>query len=248
MENGRPVSWQRNRAATVSWYEHACAYVDMKWPRAAGKSRQGIAEALATVTPALLSSEKSRPQAPVLRELLYGWAFNTRRREQCPPEEHLRRAERWVSTHTLAVGRLVEPAVVRVALDALVVRMDGKPAAPATISRKRAIFYNAVEYAVELGHLPANPIASIKWRAPKTNEAIDPRVVINHGQARELLAAVGEQAGGARLVAFFALMYYAALRPGEAVDLHKEALSLPPNGWGELYLSTSAPSAGRSWS
>jgi integrase len=125
--------------------------------------------------------------------------------------------------------------------------MDGKPA-PATISRKRAIFYNAVEYAVELGHLPANPIASIKWRAPKTNEAIDPRVVINHGQARELLAAVGEQAGGARLVAFFALMYYAALRPGEAVDLHKEALSLPPNGWGELYLSTSAPSAGRSWS
>ena len=32
---------------------HACAYVDMKWPHAAGKSRQGIAESLATVTPAL---------------------------------------------------------------------------------------------------------------------------------------------------------------------------------------------------
>lgn len=43
-------------------------------------------------------------------------------------------------------------------------------------------------------------------------------------------------------------MYYAALRPGEAVDLRKEALSLPARGWGELYLSTSAPAAGRSWS
>lgn len=32
------------------------------------------------------------------------------------------------------------------------------------------------------------------------------------------------------------------------MDLRKEALSLPASGWGELYLSTSAPSAGRSWS
>jgi hypothetical protein len=39
-------------------------------------------------------------------------------------------------------------------------------------------------------------------------------------------------------------MYYAALRPGEAVELRKEALSIPTRGWGELYLSTSAP-AGR---
>ena len=43
-------------------------------------------------------------------------------------------------------------------------------------------------------------------------------------------------------------MYYAALRPGEAVDLRKEALMLPRAGWGELFLSTSAPAAGRAWS
>ena len=43
-------------------------------------------------------------------------------------------------------------------------------------------------------------------------------------------------------------MYYAALRPSEAVDLRKEALTLPRTGWGELYLSTSAPAAGRAWS
>lgn len=71
--------------------------------------------------------------------------------------------------------------------------MDGKAAAAATVSRKRAIFYNAVEYAVELGHLTGNPISSLKWRAPKTTEAIDPRVVINHGQAQALLEAVKAQ-------------------------------------------------------
>ncbi|MCU1628251.1 MAG: integrase family protein [Pseudonocardia sp.] len=126
--------------------------------------------------------------------------------------------------------------------------MDGKPAAASTVSRKRAIFYNAVEYAVELGHLTGNPISSIKWRAPQVTEAVNPRVVINHGQARKLLDAVRQLPSGGPLVAFFAVMYYSALRPGEAVDLRKESLSLPKRGWGELDLSTSAPSAGRSWS
>jgi integrase len=245
---GRPVSWERTSEAAISWYEHACAYVDMKWPRAAGKSRQGIAESLATVTPALLAREKSRPDAAVLRALLYGWSFNARRRAQGPPDEHLQRAERWISANTLPVRHLADPAVLRPALDALARRLDGKAAAATTISRKRAIFYNAVEYAVELGHLPANPITSMTWRAPKTSESVDPRVVINHAHARALLDAVSEQAPGARLVAFFAVMYYSALRPGEAVDLRKEALALPASGWGELYLNSSAPSAGRSWS
>jgi len=43
-------------------------------------------------------------------------------------------------------------------------------------------------------------------------------------------------------------MYYVALHPGETVDLRKDALSLPSKGRGELYLSGSAPSAGRLWS
>ncbi|MDN5914912.1 MAG: tyrosine-type recombinase/integrase [Pseudonocardia sp.] len=245
---GRPVSWQRPEAVVTSWYDHARAYVDMKWPHAAGKSRQGIAESLATVTPALLSSTRSRPSTLVMRELLYGWSFNARRRAEGSPADHLLRAERWVAANTRPVSDLADPAVLRPALDALALRMDGKLAAGSTVSRKRAIFYNAVEYAVELGHLPGNPIASIKWRAPKIAEAVSPRVVINHQQARALLAAVRQHRSGPELVAFFAVMYYAALRPAEAVDLRKDALSVPAAGWGELYLSTSAPSAGRSWS
>lgn len=245
---GRPVSWQRPQGSVTSWYDHACAYVDMKWPHAAGKSRQGIAESLATVTPALFSTVKSQPSAAVVRQLLYGWSFNARARAAGSPPEHLVRAHRWISSNTVPVTELARPTVLRPALDALTLRMDGRPAAASTVSRKRAILYNTVEYAVELGHLAGNPIGSISWRAPKITEAVNPRVVINHGQARALLASVEKQGSGPALVAFFAVMYYAALRPSEAVELRKEALSLPTAGWGELYLSRSAPSAGRSWS
>jgi integrase len=248
LATGLPISWQRAEESMVSWYDHACAYVDMKWPQAAGKSRQGIAESLATVTPALLSTTKSRPNPIVLRAVLYSWAFNSRRRAAGPPPDELVRARKWVAGNTRPVRDLMDPAVLRPALDALALRMDGKPAAASTVHRKRAIFYNALEYAVELGHLPANPISSIKWKAPKVTEAVNPRVVINHAQARALLEGVRAQPTGGRLVALFGVMYYAALRPSEAVDLRKEALSIPAKGWGELYLSSSSPSAGKSWS
>jgi integrase len=48
-------------------------------------------------------------------------------------------------------------------------------------------------------------------------------------------------------VAFFALMYFAALRPEEAANLRKRDLSLPEDGWGELYLEAAAPHAGADW-
>lgn len=94
----------------------------------------------------------------------------------------------------------------------------------------------------------ANPLKRVKWTKPRTAKALDPRVVINSGQARILLAATREQGDiGARLVAFFACMYYAALRPGEAIDLRRDNLvvSLPPKGWGTMQLTNSAPRAGR---
>jgi hypothetical protein len=48
----------------------------MKWPLAAAHTRAGIADGLATITPALLTPGRDRPPAPVLRSALYGYAFN----------------------------------------------------------------------------------------------------------------------------------------------------------------------------
>ena len=52
-ETGEPVSWRRADRGT-SWYDFACAYVDMKWKTAAAKYRRAIAQALAAATPPML--------------------------------------------------------------------------------------------------------------------------------------------------------------------------------------------------
>ena len=115
-----------------------------------------------------------------------------------------------------------------------------------TVSRKRAIFYNALEYAVELGHLPTNPISAIKWRAPKLTEAVNPRVVINHGQARALLDAVGRAAAGAGGVLRGHVLRGAA--PGRGGGPAQGGLDAPPHGMGRAVPEHVGPAAGRAWS
>jgi hypothetical protein len=48
-------------------------------------------------------------------------------------------------------------------------------------------------------------------------------------------------------VAFFGCLYYAALRPEEAISLAKHNLSLPKRGWGELHVERAEPDAGKEW-
>jgi len=56
-----------------------------------------------------------------------------------------------------------------------------------------------------------------------------------------------QQRTGPRFLAFFGCLYFAALRPEEAVNLAKHNLSLPPEGWGELHLERATPYAGKEW-
>jgi integrase len=49
------------------------------------------------------------------------------------------------------------------------------------------------------------------------------------------------------LAAFFGCLYYAALRPAEAVALRVTDCDLPPAGWGRLTLTGSLPRTARAW-
>ncbi|MDR6324483.1 hypothetical protein [Actinoplanes couchii] len=60
---------------TKTWYRHAVAFVNMKWPKAAAEQLMSIAEALATVTLALLNTERDAPADAVIRRALYGHSF-----------------------------------------------------------------------------------------------------------------------------------------------------------------------------
>ena len=85
-------------------------------------------------------------------------------------------------------------------------------------------------------------------RGPAVAEAVDRRVVISPAQARDLLAAVRAQGvRGQRMEAFYGCLYYAALRPSEAVAVTEADCHLPDAGWGRIDLAVSEPRAGRAW-
>lgn len=228
-----------------TWYEHACAFVDMKWPHASGRHRRSISEALATVTPALLTNSRGAPSPDELRKALYGWAFNKTARLSGEPSDELRRACDWVAQNTVSIARLTDATIVRKALDQLALKLDGSAAAPTTIARKRAVFYGALNYAVEQKMLSANPIDLVDWKTPKDTESIDRRVVVNPQQARDLF--VGVRSIDPALEAFFGCLYLAALRPAEAKHLAEDDCTLPETGWGELHLVGSTQHVGTAW-
>jgi integrase len=134
----------------------------------------------------------------------------------------------WVSQRSITLIDFNEAATVRQALDALALKLDGKAATATTTARKRAVFYSALRYGVELERLPSNPIYRVQWRIKKNNDAVDHQVVVNLAQVRRLLTSV--RAIEPALEAFYACMYFAALRPGEALYLRSKDCS-PPERW-----------------
>lgn len=150
-------------AATTSWLEHEAAYAGMKWPLAAAHTRAGIADALATITPALFTPGRGRPPAAVLRAALYGHAFNPAR-TGTDPGPAAAAALAWARRHSLPLTALADLQVTRRALEALALRLDGTRAAATTITRKQAVFRGCLGYAAELGLLAANPLDRITWR------------------------------------------------------------------------------------
>ncbi|WP_033439390.1 tyrosine-type recombinase/integrase [Saccharothrix sp. NRRL B-16314] len=247
VDSGLPISMRREQQ-DMSWYEFACVFVDMKWSRAAATTRRTNAEALTAVSTALFTTDRGKPDDKLIRSALCRWAFNTNRRNDPNQPGDVAAALRWLERHTQPVVALTKPEVLRPVLDGLTVRLDGQPYAPSVVNRRRKILSTAMEYAVERKLLTKNPIPALKWTAPKSVHAVDRRSVANPVQARTLLTAVGtHQRSGPRLVAFFGCLYFAAMRPEEAVALAKHNLSLPAEGWGELTIDTAEPHAGKEW-
>lgn len=242
----------------MTWFEFACAFADLKWDEApAPKSRKTTADSLIPITLAMLADNYKGKITTLTRALR--WAFNKNRRDEIAPD-HIAKARHWASRHTRPVADLKEPSVLRSVLRALEKNMDKRRAAPDTIRLRRIAFRDSLDYAVELKLLDTNPVAEVKSRKQKTVlREVDRRCVANPIQARTLLLAVRQIQ--AELVAFFAVMYFAGLRPEEAVNLRKENLSLPAevwnevkqrwelpeDAWGDIHLERAAPEIGYEW-
>jgi integrase len=183
-----------------------------------------------------------RPSAAALRAALYGYAFNPAR--AAAADAATARVLAWTEK-ALPVTRLADPLGLRQALDALTLRLDDRRAAANTITRKRTVFDGALGYAVEAGLLESNPAGRISWRAPKASPVVDPAIVASLAQVQALLGAVARIRP--ELAAFFGCLYYAALRPEEAIALRSCDCRLPGHGWGMLTLTAACPRTAAAW-
>jgi len=186
LTTGRPVSWQREESV-LSWYAFTLDYSAAKWPYVSPSHRRGIAEALTDATETMLSHDDLPCARERFRHVLRTWAYGERLRSNAAPADDIATVVAWLETGTVALAELAQPgsgpARIRAMLDRLSRKQDGKPAAANTAVRKRIVVNNAMEYACEIGALPANPLKSVKWTRPRTLTTVDPRVVINPAQA-----------------------------------------------------------------
>ncbi|MFE4669708.1 site-specific integrase [Streptomyces sp. NPDC056716] len=236
----------------LSWYDFATEYARAHWPGRAAKTRDEVSEALTAVTLAMLWDLPGRPGGPLLRRSLRRWAFVVTGpgREEAPAEDRL--VLQWVARASRPLEDFQDPVLARDVLESLRRKTDGGEAAVETMRRKRKVLVHALHYAVERGELGSHPLNRVRWRLPKPAVSVDPRVVANPHQARDLLNAVSyvggySRARGRRLVGFFAGMYYAGLRPEEAVAVELPDCRLPTTGWGRLVLHRTRPQAGKRW-
>lgn len=250
IETGLPESMIR-AARSVSWYQHARDYVDDRWDKVSAKQRISIAETLTAVTVGLTADYKGAPDSETLRKALRRWEYNKNRREADQPAE-VAAALNWVRKASVPLADLAEFEGITLALAACAQKLDGSPAAPSYYTRRRRVLYNVLKYAVQRKRLTVNPIDGLDWKPTEDDEVweeIDPAVVPSPRQMAELLTAVS-YAGprrGPRMVAFFACVYYAMMRPGEVVSLRESDCELPATGWGRLMLAGSKPSVGTEW-
>lgn len=250
LDTGLPDSMARE-VSSVTWYEHACAFADTRWPKVAAKGRISLVEGLMAVTPVLVTSQRGAPDSDVLRQAMRKWAFNPPRRQSDKPTE-IEEALNWLARASVPVSALQEASKVSKALDACGRKLDGSAAAPEYYRRRRRTLYGALKYAVREGHLSANPLDGAhdpEWKAPEVSEAVDRRRVANPEQIRALLEGVKAtgRTQGPRLAALYGCMYYGMLRPSEAISLLLDECKLPEQGWGLLEFSEVRSAAGREW-
>ncbi len=103
---------------------------------------------------ALLFPRSGRSDDALIRRALVGWVFNPEAPNQRHATYEIAETLAWVSGASHPASPLRALAVIRPVLDALTVRLGGKPAAATSIYRERAVFYNAVERRLP----PSNPV------------------------------------------------------------------------------------------
>lgn len=246
---GLPVTVARRRKER-SLLEVAESYVDHLWTAGAPpNTRRAAVMHLAAVIPLFVRRLDHPPPRAELQRLLSSRLLPPpiRARALSVTEEA---AASWVRRASRPVSELGQGTVASELLAALGKTAAGRPVASSTWDTRRSLLHRALAYAVASEWLDTNPVTGRRLPLAGGSGAVDPGVVVNPVQARQLLAAVtyvttpvrsDHRDRGRRLHAFFCCLYYGGLRPSEALGLRLADCVLPSAGWGELRLGRARP-------
>ena len=152
----------------ITFYQHAHEFSAATWPAAAARTRSTITENLAFAIPLLTRDLPGAPDPDTLRRALRKTLNQGSHTDPLDHDET--RAIAWIQRASRPVSTLEYPAVVADVLDALAVRLDGKPASPEYFSRRRRVLHKCLGYAVRKKRLTANPLSKANlpegWTAP----------------------------------------------------------------------------------
>ncbi len=257
VETGLPESKMPppEKPADVPWVRFACQYADMKWDDISPKHRASIADSLVAITLHAAPNTPGRPETSVASRALR-WAFNKGHRHMEPPERFAG-ALLWFEGNCWTVAEFAAPERFRAVYSALARKRDGERAARSTVKLRRAAHREAFDYAIECKLLDANPYSELTLKKVKTVvRQVDKRSVVNPIQFRTILNEVRRIAP--RLVLFFALLFFAGMRPEEATAVRRSDFELPPRvfdettgEWqyadGEIHLSDARPDIAGEW-
>ena len=250
-DSGLPESMERKRR-NVSFYDHAAEFTASAWPAAAAKSRVSIIETLIRVVPVVVRDLASPPDPDILRGALRKQLNQGDHGGELDADEA--RAIAWLARASRPVSALEDPSAVADVLDALAVRLDGKPASPEYFSRRRRVLHKCLGYAVRKKRLSQNPLSKDNlpegWAPPQApDDTLDPRAVGSPALVASMLQACGtaSKRQGPRFQAFFGCMFYAMMRPSEVAALTREGCHLPETGWGYLIFADSSSAAGKAY-
>jgi integrase len=250
VQSGMPESMLAPVKPDRTWFEFASAYVAKRWPSSAAKTRESIVDSLAAATLATLVGAIAGESATTVRAAAR-WALVPAHGDLLPPEK-IADAAKALPTSTIRMSQLNDKGALEAIVDRMATTLRGELAAPDTVARRRRVLNTALEYAVDAGDLDDNPLRKLKRKKVRRDDQVDRRVVVNPTQAENLLVAVSyvgswRRARGRRLRAFFATLYYAGVRPAEAVGLRIDDCDLPESGWGSLAISVTRPTSGKTW-
>lgn len=239
VETGLPESMYRElRSPTL--LQVVREFLDDAWADLSPNSRGRLVDGLAVAVQGFLDEEIDADPVDVRRALTT---------LVLPPVSarvngngHLAEIAEWLVQHSRKVAELADETETAKLGRHLLVKLDGSKAKVATVDTRRGSLVRALSFAVGKQYLSTNPFSTWSPSKFRGEVAIDPGVVVNPLQAWSLLAAVTyvrPRGKNSSWLPFFATLYFAGTRPGEARFLSEDHCHLPSSGWGKLVLPNS---------